>query len=194
VKGSAARDAPSGRPAGRRRNGSVARFSSSAARATGVRVQEAVGLRSTPGADPSELAATLYELANANFYAGHLDVSESLNQRTLTMHREIYGEAHPLVAEDLINLGAIQYERGRYVEAEAFYRKALEINRTWYGKDSYRTASNLTMLGRSYQEKRFDEALLSEALTIRNGCSAPHARASASTSWARGDGPGGRRR
>jgi len=135
-------------------------------------LQEAVKLRSKPGADPSELAATLYELANANFYAGHLDVSESLNQRTLTMHRELYGGTHPLVAEDLINLGAIQYEQGRYVDAEAFYRKALEINRAWYGKDSHRTASNLTMLGRClYQEKRFDEAnaLLSEALTIQEG-------------------------
>ena len=76
-------------------------------------LQEAVTLRSKPGADPSELASTLYELANANFYAGHLDVSESLNQRTLTIHRELYGEAHPVVAEDLINLGAIQYERGK---------------------------------------------------------------------------------
>ena len=133
-------------------------------------LQEAVTLRSKPGADASVVAATLYELANANFYAGHLDVSESLNQRTLTMHRELYGDAHPLVAEDLINLGAIQYERGKYVDAEEFYRKALEINRTWYGKDSFRTASNLTMLGRClYQEKRFDEAngLLSEALTIQ---------------------------
>ena len=133
-------------------------------------LQEAVTLRSTPGADPSDLAAALYELANANFYAGHLDVSESLSQRTLTLHRELYGNAHPLVADDLINLGAIQYERGRYVDAEAFYRKALEIIRTWYGKDSYRTASNLTMLGRClYQEKRFDEAngLLSDALTIQ---------------------------
>src|SRR5678810_1316455 len=107
-----------------------------------------------------------------SFYAGHLDVSESLNQRTLTLHRELYGNAHPLVAEDLINLGAIQYERGRYVDAEAFYRQALEINRTWYGKESYRTASNLTMLGRClYQEKRFDEAngLLSDALAIQEG-------------------------
>jgi serine/threonine-protein kinase len=133
-------------------------------------LQEAVTLRSKPGADPSELASSLYELANANFYAGHLDVSESLNQRTLTIHRELYGEAHPVVAEDLINLGAIQYERGKYVDAEGFYRKALEINRTWYGKDSFRTASNLTMLGRClYQEKRFDEAngLLSEALAIQ---------------------------
>ena len=39
-------------------------------------LQEAVTLRSKPGADPSDLASTLYELANANFYAGHLDVSE----------------------------------------------------------------------------------------------------------------------
>jgi eukaryotic-like serine/threonine-protein kinase len=133
-------------------------------------LQDAVALRSRPGADASELASTLYELANANFYAGHLDVSESLNQRTLTMHRELFGGAHPLVAEDLINLGAIQYERGRFVDAEGFYRQALEINRSWYGKDSFRTASNLTMLGRSlYQEKRFAEAnaLLSEALTIQ---------------------------
>ena len=133
-------------------------------------LQDAVTLRSKPGADPSELASTLYELANANFYAGHLDVSESLNQRTLTIHRELYGEAHPVVAEDLINLGAIQYQRGKYVDAEGFYRKALEIIRTWYGKDSFRTASSLTMLGRClYQEKRFDEAnaLLSEALTIQ---------------------------
>jgi tetratricopeptide (TPR) repeat protein len=95
---------------------------------------------------------------------------ESLNQRSLTLHRELYGNAHPLVAEDLINLGAIQYERGRYVDAEAFYRQALEIIRTWYGNDSYRTASNLTMLGRClYQEKRFDEAngMLSDALAIQ---------------------------
>jgi serine/threonine protein kinase/tetratricopeptide (TPR) repeat protein len=133
-------------------------------------LQEAVTLRSKPGADPSDLAAALYELANANFYAGHLDVAESLNQRSLTLHRELNGNAHPLVAEDLINLGAIQYERGRYVDAEAFYRQALEIIRTWYGKDSYRTASNLTMLGRClYQEKRFEEAngLLSDALAIQ---------------------------
>jgi serine/threonine-protein kinase len=133
-------------------------------------LEEAVTLRSKPGGDPSDLAAALYELANANFYAGHLDVSDSLTQRTLTLHRELYGDAHPLVAADLINLGAVQYERGRYVDAEGFYRKALEINRTWYGNDSYRTASNLTMLGRClYQEKRFDEAkgLLSEALTIQ---------------------------
>ena len=44
-------------------------------------------LRSRPGADPSELAATLFELANTHFYAGHYDISESINQRVLALHR-----------------------------------------------------------------------------------------------------------
>jgi eukaryotic-like serine/threonine-protein kinase len=133
-------------------------------------LEDAVKLRSRPGADPSELASTLYELANTNFYAGRFDVSESLNQQVLTIHRGLFGDAHPLVAEDLINLGAIQHERGRYVDAEGFYRRALEINRAWYGKNSYRYASNLTMLGRTlYLQKRLDEAreLLIEALGIQ---------------------------
>ena len=133
-------------------------------------LESAVTMLSSPGADPAELAATLNELANAHFYAGHLDESESLNQRALSIHQRLFGDVHPLVAEDWINLGAIQHERGRYTEAEAFYRRSLEINRQWYGKDSYRTASNLTMIGRSlYFQKRYDEArsLLSESLTIQ---------------------------
>jgi serine/threonine protein kinase/tetratricopeptide (TPR) repeat protein len=133
-------------------------------------LEDAVRLRSGPGTVASDLAAALYDLANTHFYAGHYDVSESLNRRVLSLHQGQFGDAHPLVAEDLINLGAIQYERGRYVDAERFYRQALDINRTWYGKDSYRTASNLTMLGRClYQEKRYDEAhdLLAEALAVQ---------------------------
>jgi serine/threonine protein kinase/tetratricopeptide (TPR) repeat protein len=133
-------------------------------------LEDAVRMRSRQGAGSAELAATLYELANTHFYAGHYDISESLNQRVLTLHKGLFGDTHPLVAEDLINLGAIQHERGRYIDAEGFYRQALEINRAWYGKDSYRTASNLTMLGRSLSlEKRFDEAhdLLTEALAIQ---------------------------
>ena len=133
-------------------------------------LQEAANLRSVPGADPSDLAATLYELANVHFYAGHYDESESLNQRVLAIHTRLFGESNPLVAADLINLGAIQHERGKYTESERLYRRALEINRAWYGADSYPTASNLTMLGRSlYYQRRLDEArtLLTEALTIQ---------------------------
>ena len=133
-------------------------------------LEDAMTLRSRPGSDPSELAQTILELANTDFYAGHLDVSQALNQRVLALHKELFGDSHPLVAEDLINLGAIQHERGHYAEAEPFYRRALEINRRWYGKDNYKTATNETVLGRTlYFLKRYDEAreLLLDALAVQ---------------------------
>lgn len=132
-------------------------------------LEEAVRVRAE-GGETAELADTIYELANANFYAGHFARSEELNQRVLAIHRRVYGPRHPNVAEDLINLGAIQFELGRNAEAEVLYRQALEINRAWYGKDHHTTASNLTMLARALvREERFDEAvdLLQQALAIQ---------------------------
>ncbi len=133
-------------------------------------LDEAVRLQSSPGAAPSDLAASLYELANVHFYAGHYDVCESLNRRALALHRQLYGDRHPSIADDLINLGAIQYELGRYSDAERLYRQGLEITRAWYGKDHFKTAADMTMLGRTLnKELRFAEALdmMQEALAIR---------------------------
>jgi eukaryotic-like serine/threonine-protein kinase len=132
-------------------------------------LEEAVRVRSAPGAEPAELASSLFQLASAHFYAGHLDESERLNQRVLTMHRQLYGERHPLVAEDLVNLGAIQYEHGHYSDAERWYRDGLAINEHWYGAESYPAAATMTMLGRAVErEDRYDEAetLLRHALAI----------------------------
>jgi tetratricopeptide (TPR) repeat protein/predicted Ser/Thr protein kinase len=131
---------------------------------------EAVRLRSAPGVDQADLADSLLELANAHFYAGHYADAGALNQRLLTMHRQIYGERHPLVAEDLINLGAIQHELGHYQEAEAFHRQALEIMQAFYGKEHYKTASTLTLIARALvKQKRYDDAegLLQQALAIQ---------------------------
>jgi len=132
-------------------------------------LEEAARIQTTAD-DPADRAATLFELASAHFYAGHYQVSELLNEEVLAMHRQLYGDQHPRVAEDLINLGAIEHERGRYTGAERFYRQALAINRAWYGDTGYSTASNLTMLGRTlvYQE-RYAEAndLLRQALVIQ---------------------------
>jgi eukaryotic-like serine/threonine-protein kinase len=133
-------------------------------------LEDAVRLQSVAGVDRTEQAATLVELASTHFYAGHYDVSESLNRQVLATHRHLYGDRHPLVAEDFINLGAIEHERGRYADAERFYRQALEINQAWYGADSYEAASNVTMLGRSLVfETRYEEAdnLLRQALAIQ---------------------------
>ena len=131
---------------------------------------EAARLQVSAGAEPTDLVQSLTELANSHFYAGHYAISDSLNREVLAIDRQLYGEHHPAVANDLINLGANQAEWGHYADAERYYRQALEINRSWYGDHHPETASNLTMLGRVIvQQERYDEAaeILRQALDIQ---------------------------
>lgn len=131
-------------------------------------LEEAVRLQSARG-DTSDLIESLTELANSHFYSGHYAASESLNQRVLAMDRQLYGDRHPHIADDLINLGAIKYDLGHYPEAEAFDRQALDITQAFYGQNHPATASALTILGRTLvSEGKSDEAagLLQQALQI----------------------------
>lgn len=133
-------------------------------------LDEAVRLQSTKGDATPELAVSLFELANTHFYAGHYDVSESINERLLPVYRQINGERHPRVADILINLGAIKFDLGHYSEAEKYDRQALEIVQAWYGKNNPETASDLTLLARALvREDRYDEAvdLLQQSLAIK---------------------------
>lgn len=133
-------------------------------------LEEVVRLRETTDTLSPDLAASINQLANSHFYAGHYLVSDSLIHRALEMHRTLFGEGHPLVADNLIDLGAIQDEFGKYDEAERLYRQALDINRRWFGDNNFHTASNLTLLGRALvKQERFDEAtdVLRQALTIQ---------------------------
>ena len=133
-------------------------------------LDEAVRLQSAKSAPTPELAASLYELANSHFYAGHYDMAEALNQQLLPIYRQIYGDRHPRVADVLINLGAIRHDLGHYPEAEQFERQALDIVQAWYGKDNPATASDLTIVARTLVfENRYQEAngLLEQSLAIK---------------------------
>jgi len=133
-------------------------------------LQDAVNLQSRTNAAPADVANGLSALADANYRAGHYDVCNSLYRRLLEMHRQQYGDRHPLVAQDLGNLGAIQDDLGYYSEAEKFKRQALDITEAYYGKGNPKTAACLTALGQSLQyQKKFDEAkaLLEQALAIQ---------------------------
>jgi eukaryotic-like serine/threonine-protein kinase len=133
-------------------------------------LEQTVQLYSAPGSEPVDLADSLYELANAHFYAGHYEKSEEINERALAMYKQIYGERHPRVAEILINLGAIQLDTGHYAAAEQYDRQALDIVQAWYGKDNPETATDLTILARSLvYQKRYAEAsdLLQQSLAIK---------------------------
>ena len=133
-------------------------------------LEAAIRLQSAPGTAAPDLADSLSELANAQFYLGGYAISDSLNRRLLAMHRQMYGGRHPLVADDLINLSAIQYTLGHYPEAEGFAREALDINQSWYGKDHPEVASSLTFLGQALgRQNRYDEAedVLQQSLAIQ---------------------------
>lgn len=133
-------------------------------------LNEAVRLQSASGSVTPDLAASLSELANSHFYAGDYDISDALNRRVLEMHRQLYGERHPLVADTLINLAEIQSQSGNYQQAEQFDRQALDITQAWYGHDNPETASAMTTLGRVLvYEKHYDEAdnYLQQALGIQ---------------------------
>lgn len=133
-------------------------------------LEQTVKINSAPGAAPADLADSLYQLANAHFYAGHYDVSDRINKSALAMYKEIYGDRHPRVADILINLGAIRLDLGHYSEAEQYDRQALDIVQNWYGKDNPETATDLTILARALvYQNRFDEAtdLLEQSLAIK---------------------------
>ena len=145
---------------------------------------EAVRLSSAQGAANTDLATSLTELANVHFYAGRYQTADGLFRRVLEMHRQLYGNRHPLVADDLINVGAVQQDLGYYGEAERLNRQALEINRAYYGDEHPQTAHNLTTLGRALvAEKRFAEGeeVLQQALAIEERVYGPNSRYVAST-------------
>jgi serine/threonine-protein kinase len=74
------------------------------------------------------------------------------------------------VAEIYVNLGASEFERGRYPSAERWYRQAYTIDSTFYGANHFRSAANLVMLGRALvPQEHFDEALevLRRALAVQ---------------------------
>ncbi len=135
-----------------------------------VVLEKTVEFFSAPGASQADLADSLHELANANYYAGNHEVSNGINLRALVMYKQIYGDKHPRVADILINLGAIESDAGRYPNAEMYDRQALTIVQNWYGKDSVVTAADLTILARTLQyEGRYDDAttLLQQSLAIK---------------------------
>jgi serine/threonine-protein kinase len=146
-------------------------------------LDDAVTLYSEAGAT-ADLAGSLSALADAHFYAGHYDISDSLNRRVLPVYRQLYGDRHPRVADALLNLAATQFDRGKYADAERLDRQALDITTAFYGPDSHQAADVMTIVGRVLvRDKRPDEAatLLQQALAIRERVFGPMHPSVAST-------------
>lgn len=133
-------------------------------------LEESVRLYSATDQAAIERAGVMTELANAHFYAGHLDEAEALNRQVLDMDRQLRGSRHPNVADDLLNLAAVQSSRGRYADAEQLDREAVDILAAWYGTSHPQTASAMTILAQAlYFQGHLDEAsgLLRQSLATQ---------------------------
>ncbi|MGB5353988.1 MAG: serine/threonine-protein kinase [Woeseia sp.] len=132
--------------------------------------------QTAPGVAPMDQAAALSALASAHYAAGHYEESGAIYRDVLRLHRDIVGNAHPLVASDIASLAAIEQDLGYYDKAEMLARDALAINQDFYGVESPHTADNLTSLGRAllYQEK-YQEAseALERALAVQEAALGP---------------------
>lgn len=123
-----------------------------------------------------EHSSALAALSTTFFYAGRLDEADSLTLRALDIDRRLHGEAHPTIADGLINLAAAEVQRGRYVEAEPYFRDAVEIFEAYHGAAHPETASAMRMLGNDLIfQGRLDEAepLLEQALAVQEAALSP---------------------
>jgi eukaryotic-like serine/threonine-protein kinase len=133
-------------------------------------LNDTIRIQSKRPTDITDLADSLNELAEVQYYLGHYDIADSLNRRTLAIDRQIYGTTHPRIADSLVNLGEIQHDLGHDADAERYYREALAIKKSWYGEVHPDTATCMAAVGQSliYQGK-YDEAapFLDRALEIQ---------------------------
>jgi len=134
-------------------------------------LNQAVLLQAGAKAQLADQSDTLNVLAVAHIDAGDYQISDSLDRRLLTIDKQLYSEAHPRFAFDLMNLGTSLMARGYYAEAEKYYRSGLAANLTWYGTDHPQTAMDMMMLGQVLiREGKLAEAaeLLRRSLDIQD--------------------------
>jgi tetratricopeptide (TPR) repeat protein len=133
-------------------------------------LNSALELESAKGTPTAEIANTLNLLGDVNLRLSNWQTALADEERALALHTSLYGEIHPLVAEDLNNMAVAHESFGDRASAERLYRRALLVTESWYGVDHPNVS---TIMANSAQnllyEGRYAEAssLLSSALAIR---------------------------
>ena len=129
----------------------------------------AIAIQSAPGGSEVDLARSVNALADAAMYMQNFTEADSQYRRALQLDTKLYGTSHPLVAENLSDLGQIQEEWGHYADAEKLERQSVAIAEAWYGPDHPDTARKMTALASTLEfENHVADAktLLQQALGI----------------------------
>jgi serine/threonine-protein kinase len=115
-------------------------------------------------------ANLLIHLANTRYYLGQYDSAAVVNRRVLALVPAVLPKGHPVAADALINLGAIEKDRGNAEESLRLTKEGTDLIEAWYGPEHHRTASAWGVLGRAlFARERYDEALdyFRKALAVR---------------------------
>ena len=124
----------------------------------------------TLGRAHTDVATSIFNLANLLLQRGEYDEAEPLYQDALAMRRELLGEEHPDVAAVLHGLAAVHSSQGRYDEAKPLLRTALAMQRKLLGEEhpdvagGLNTLANILYLQGEYAEA---ESNIRQALTIQ---------------------------
>ena len=128
-------------------------------------------------ADQPHVQARLMDTMGTVYQSlGLYDEAQPLIEGGLDRRRELYGDAHPEVAESLAHLGSVLALRAQLDAAEARQQQALDMRRALFGERDPRVADSLQGLAdvetaKGDYEKA--EGLLREALDIRREAVGP---------------------
>jgi len=125
-----------------------------------ARIAEAAGESQLLLAARDNLAGVLREL-------GDLDGAERLYAEVLEARRRGLGNRHPDVGYSLNNLGELYRSLGRYSEAEACFREALELWRGGAAADVATVTSNLALVHDAVGERDVALRLHRQVLALR---------------------------
>lgn len=132
-------------------------------------LKPAIQSLSRPNAPASDLFLAFDALGTAYVENGQFALAQSTFEQALALAKRIYSPSNPLIAEEMVNLGSVQYSLQNFPLAEKYYRSGLAATRAWYGPDHVLVASESRLLGQTLAKEgrpREGEIFLKQALAI----------------------------
>jgi serine/threonine-protein kinase len=118
-----------------------------------------------------EVQATLMNtISNVYESLGLYDSAAPLLEKALNTRLALFGHDHADVAESMLSLAVLHYDRSNYAEAEPLYRESLAVRRRLFGNEHPAVAASLNGLGTLLQATdKYEEAedVWRNALTMR---------------------------
>lgn len=120
-----------------------------------------------------DIQARMFDVAGRVYLAlGQYKEARPLIERGLQLRKEIYGDNHLIISENLHNLAHLHKQDGNYEQAGKLYQRALDLRLEHLPPQDPRIAESLYHLGMYYQRAKSDmetaETYIRQSLEIRN--------------------------